>query len=242
MDEVLNISIVDYLNEIGIPTRKEGHRTFCSSPFSRDSNWSFCIYPTNTYFDFANGHGGNIVNLYSRINGVSTAEAFKALKEGIKYEKYKPNYKEAKRAKAEIQQPFNYEKYVNTDPKECEQIKAYAASRGITEGFFCGVFFERNDRIREENNENLGKLGESLLKWVLVGWRPVKAFISLFIIFILSIVLLMLRGNKSTFFPSGDPNFIYVYLKLPVGTDVKYTDSVTHILESRKHYLVAENY
>ena len=33
--------------------------------------------------------------------------------------------------------------------------------------------------------------------------------------------------TKSTFFPSGDPNFVYVYLKLPVGTDVKYTDSIT---------------
>ncbi len=80
---------------------------------------------------------------------------------------------------------------------------------------------------------------ESLLKWILVGWRPVKAFISLFVIFILSIILLILRGNKSTFFPSGDPNFIYVYLKMPVGTDVKYTDSVTHILENRVHKILA---
>jgi multidrug efflux pump len=44
---------------------------------------------------------------------------------------------------------------------------------------------------------------------------------------------LMFRGNKQTFFPSGDPNFIYVYLKLPVGTDVKYTDSITTELERR---------
>ena len=36
-----------------------------------------------------------------------------------------------------------------------------------------------------------------------------------------------------TFFPSGDPNFIYVYLKMPVGTDVNYTDSITHVLEKR---------
>src|SRR5436190_2034606 len=39
--------------------------------------------------------------------------------------------------------------------------------------------------------------------------------------------------TKQTFFPSGDPNFVYVYLKLPVGTDVKYTDSITHVLENR---------
>ena len=81
---------------------------------------------------------------------------------------------------------------------------------------------------------------ERLLKWILVGWRPVWAFVSLFGLFILSILLLMVRGNKSTFFPSGDPNFIYVYLKLPVGTDIKYTDSVTHVLEGRVQKILAK--
>jgi len=80
---------------------------------------------------------------------------------------------------------------------------------------------------------NLMQRYEKLLRWVLQGKRPVYAFISLFGLFILSIGLLMVRGNKSTFFPSGDPNFVYVYLKLPVGTDVKYTDSVTRVLEQR---------
>src|SRR6187551_967399 len=81
---------------------------------------------------------------------------------------------------------------------------------------------------------------EKLLRWVLKGTRPVWMFISLFGVFILSIVFLMMRGNKTTFFPSGDPNFIYVYLKLPVGTDVKYTDSVTRMLEKRV-YKILEN-
>ncbi len=74
---------------------------------------------------------------------------------------------------------------------------------------------------------------EKLLRWVLKGKRPIWAFVSLFGLFIFSAMLLMVRGNKQTFFPSGDPNFIYVYLKLPVGTDVKYTDSITHVLEKR---------
>lgn len=74
---------------------------------------------------------------------------------------------------------------------------------------------------------------ENLLRWVLKGTRPVWFLVSLFLLFPLSAGLLMLRGNKSTFFPSGDPNFIYVYLKMPVGTDVKTTDSVTHVLEKR---------
>ena len=81
---------------------------------------------------------------------------------------------------------------------------------------------------------------EKLLRWVLNGYRPVWMLVSLFLLFFVSIGLLVLRGNKSTFFPSGDPNFIYVYLKMPVGTDIKVTDSVTHVLESRV-YKVLQN-
>ncbi len=80
---------------------------------------------------------------------------------------------------------------------------------------------------------------EKLLRWILKGKRPAWMFASLFGVFALSVMLLMMRGNKSTFFPSGDPNFIYVYLKLPVGTDVKYTDSVTHVLEDRVEKVLA---
>lgn len=78
---------------------------------------------------------------------------------------------------------------------------------------------------------------EKLLRWVLKGKRPVWAFVSLFGVFIVALALLMVSmqsgRTKQTFFPSGDPNFVYVYLKLPVGTDVKHTDSITRLLEKR---------
>ena len=80
---------------------------------------------------------------------------------------------------------------------------------------------------------------ESLLRWVLKGWRPVWALVSLFVLFPIAVFMLIARGNPSTFFPSGDPNFIYVYLKMPVGTDVKQTDSITQLLE-KKVYKVLE--
>jgi len=80
---------------------------------------------------------------------------------------------------------------------------------------------------------------EKLLRWVLAGRRPVMMVVTMFLLLPISVILLMARGNKSTFFPSGDPNFIYVYLKMPVGTDVKATDSITRILE-RKVYGVLE--
>jgi multidrug efflux pump len=85
---------------------------------------------------------------------------------------------------------------------------------------------------------------EKLLRWILQGRRPVWAFVSLFGLFVISLGLLLLSissgRTKSTFFPSGDPNYIYVYLKMPVGTDVKYTDSITRLLEKRV-YKVLEN-
>jgi multidrug efflux pump subunit AcrB len=93
-----------------------------------------------------------------------------------------------------------------------------------------------NDLIHRFQHRSLPKLMsryEKLLRWVLVGRRPVYAFIFLFGLFIFSALALFLRGNKSTFFPSGDPNFVYVYLKMPVGTDIKYTDSITRVLEKR---------
>jgi multidrug efflux pump subunit AcrB len=80
---------------------------------------------------------------------------------------------------------------------------------------------------------------EKMLRWVLKGWRPVWALVLLFVLFPIAVFMLVARGNPSTFFPSGDPNFIYVYLKMPVGTDVKYTDSITQLLE-KKVYKVLE--
>lgn len=81
---------------------------------------------------------------------------------------------------------------------------------------------------------------EMLLRWILKGYRPVAALVSLFVLFPLALLLLIARGNKSTFFPSGDPNMIFVYLKMPPGTDVKATDSVTSVLEKRIYKVLGD--
>lgn len=146
-EDITQIPIKDFLEGIGVVTRKEGSRYFCSSPFSSDRNWSFCIYPTNTYFDFSTGHGGNIINLVSRLYQLSLSEAAKQLRQGIKHEKYQPNYKKIKQTE-EFWKEFKVEKYTNTDPGEIAQIRAYAESRGITDGYIPAVFFtrDRNDK------------------------------------------------------------------------------------------------
>lgn len=74
---------------------------------------------------------------------------------------------------------------------------------------------------------------ETLLRWVLKGWRPVWMLLATFALLILSGLFFFVRLPNVVFFPNGDPNQIFVYLKLPVGTDVDYTDSVTRVLENR---------
>lgn len=52
-------------------------------------------------------------------------------------------------------------------------------------------------------------------------------------VFVLAIFLMAVRGAKVVFFPSGEPNFTYVYLNMPVGTDQAYTNEVLGKLEKR---------
>ncbi len=78
---------------------------------------------------------------------------------------------------------------------------------------------------------------ENLLRWALFGRRPVWLLVStigLFVVSFMAFVSSIMSGRTQVeFFPKGDPNQIFVYLKLPVGTAVDYTDSVTHLLEGR---------
>ncbi len=80
---------------------------------------------------------------------------------------------------------------------------------------------------------------EKLLRWILKGTRPAFAFASLFLLFAVALIAIALRGNPMPFFPSGDPKFVYVYLKMPVGTSAETTDSVIQIFEKRVYKVLA---
>ena len=80
-----------------------------------------------------------------------------------------------------------------------------------------------------------------ILEWCLVGWRPVWILVATFGLLIVSIMVTAIRNPKVVFFPQADPNFIYTYIQLPNGTDQKYTDSITHIVEDRITKVVGAN-
>lgn len=63
--------------------------------------------------------------------------------------------------------------------------------------------------------------------------RPGLVLVVTILLFPLSIVTYNLRQPPFVFFPSADPNFVYVYLSLPIGTDQRHTDAVLTELEGR---------
>jgi len=68
---------------------------------------------------------------------------------------------------------------------------------------------------------------ERAVKW------PVIILFSTIVLFLITIVFMGIFPPKVEFFPAGDPNFAYVYITLPVGTDQDYTNEVTKKLEDQ---------
>lgn len=72
-----------------------------------------------------------------------------------------------------------------------------------------------------------------LIRWLLVGWRPVLAIACMVGLFFVTFFIVSIAKPEVVFFPSGDPDYVYVYNKMPVGTDAAVTDSLTRVIEKR---------
>ena len=81
----------------------------------------------------------------------------------------------------------------------------------------------------------------SLISWILTGWRPVFAIVGAFGLLVLAFIVTGIAKPKVIFFPSGEPDYIYVYNVMPVGTDATVTDSVTKVIEKRIFQVLKEN-
>ncbi|RYE38039.1 MAG: efflux RND transporter permease subunit, partial [Sphingobacteriales bacterium] len=71
----------------------------------------------------------------------------------------------------------------------------------------------------------------SLLTWAVD--RPRTMIFSTIGLFIFTIFLVGAFPPKVVFFPESDPNFLYVYVQLPVGTDQAYTNEVVKKVEDK---------
>jgi multidrug efflux pump subunit AcrB len=79
----------------------------------------------------------------------------------------------------------------------------------------------------------------NLLVWGLK--RPYQLLLMTIGLFIFSIVLMKLRSPNVVFFPEGDPNNVFVYVKLPEGTDPAKTNEVMKIVEKKVNSIIGEN-
>lgn len=70
---------------------------------------------------------------------------------------------------------------------------------------------------------------ERVLIWAL--GRPRAILWSTVGLFFLTLMLISVVPPKIVFFPKGDPNFVYVYIQLPVGTDQAYTNEIVKRVE-----------
>ncbi|MED5302043.1 MAG: efflux RND transporter permease subunit, partial [Bacteroidota bacterium] len=73
---------------------------------------------------------------------------------------------------------------------------------------------------------------QRFLKWVLHKKRPVWIIIGTFMTLILSFILTGIFPPKVLFFPENQPNYINVFVELPVGTNIAQTNQTT--LEIKK--------
>ncbi|MGM0497999.1 MAG: efflux RND transporter permease subunit, partial [Bacteroidota bacterium] len=70
-----------------------------------------------------------------------------------------------------------------------------------------------------------------LLQFALRRKNPVKFFLGTVALLIVVMIFLGLRQPDVLFFPDNDPDYINVRAEMPVGTDIKATDSLMHIVE-----------
>ncbi|GMV52328.1 MAG: copper transporter [Ignavibacteria bacterium] len=78
----------------------------------------------------------------------------------------------------------------------------------------------------------------SFLRFMLAGKRPAVLLVSVIVLFVATIVFAALYGKPPVFFPSGEPNYGYIYIQLPIGTDAVVTDSVTKVVEQRVRKII----
>lgn len=77
------------------------------------------------------------------------------------------------------------------------------------------------------------------LEWALK--RPRMIFWGTIGLLFFVVFITVARSPKVVFFPKSEPNFIYVYATLPVGTSAEATDSVARIVEERVYGVIGEN-
>lgn len=86
---------------------------------------------------------------------------------------------------------------------------------------------------------DIQKAYAGFLSWSLK--HPWSMLTGMIFLLLMSCGVTMSRQANIILFPSADPNFIFVYITMPVGTDVTVTDSLTRVVEARVMETLGDN-
>ena len=82
---------------------------------------------------------------------------------------------------------------------------------------------------------------KKIISAFLLRYRPIWVVLAVVGLFFFSIIFTAIMKPPVVFFPKGDPNFIYTYITMPIGTDQRVTDSITNIVEDRVTKIVGKD-
>lgn len=74
---------------------------------------------------------------------------------------------------------------------------------------------------------------ERFVHWALTGWKPIVLLVSMVGLLFLSLVLFGIFTPKVIFFPQSDPQYVNVFVEMPIGTDIQATNELVKKIETR---------
>ena len=81
---------------------------------------------------------------------------------------------------------------------------------------------------------------QKFLKWVLHKKRPIWVILGTFLTLILSFILTGVFPPKVLFFPENQPNYINVFVELPVGTNIAETNAATVSIKKEINHVLSQ--
>jgi hypothetical protein len=129
------VKIEEYLAWKGIKVKPIGKHHWCSSPFTSDTSWSFCIYKeNNTFYDWSTGMYGDVIDLAQNMEGKGFKDTVELLLDNSKdWLPFVPSMKTVP------PKDFKLHPYITSNKREMKEIRAYAKERKILTDYTFGV-------------------------------------------------------------------------------------------------------
>lgn len=95
------------------------------------------------------------------------------------------------------------------------------------------VILPLSDVFQTHTMPALERAYRRFLSWTLARWRPLALFAGVLVLLFAAQIFYFSSNPKVLFFPETEPDYVNVFIEMPLGTDILTTDSVTRILEKR---------